>query len=93
MSISVIMPSMFQFTTGGITRIELTNCETIGDCFKELRAQYPVLGRMLFDEGDNIAGLLNVFVNGGCLNQDSDIFTYPVKNGDEIYPLMMIEGG
>jgi hypothetical protein len=84
---------MFQTATGGATKIEIRNCKTIGDCFKELRIQYPLLGKMLFDEGDKIAGFLNVFINGQNLKQGSDTFTYPVKDGDEICPLMMIEGG
>lgn len=93
MSVRVIIPSMFQSAAGGAKAIELKNCKTVGDCLKELRTQYPPLGKMLFDEGDKIAGFLNVFINGQNLKQSSDTFTYPVKDGDEICPLMMIEGG
>jgi molybdopterin converting factor small subunit len=93
MSVKVIIPSMFQSATGGVTAIELKNCKTVGDCFKELRTQYPPLGKMLFDQGDRISGFLNVMINSQSLNQGNDTFNYPVKDGDEIYALMMIEGG
>jgi molybdopterin converting factor small subunit len=93
MSVRVKLPVMFQSAAGGNKFIELNNCKTIGDCFKELRTRYPILGKMLFDEGDNIAGFLMIFVNGEGLNHGMDRFAYPVKDGDELYPIMMIEGG
>ena len=93
MRVRVIVPSMFQSAAGGVTLIELDNCKTVGACLIELRTRYPPLGTMLFDEGDKIAGFLNVFINGQSLDQGSDPFTHPVKDGDEIYPVMMIGGG
>lgn len=93
MSVRVIIPPMFQSSTGGVTTIELKDYKTVGECLKELRTLYPLLGNMLFDEGDKISGFLSVFINGQSLNHSRDTFSYPVKDGDEIYPIMMIEGG
>jgi molybdopterin converting factor small subunit len=84
---------MFQSAAGGNKTIELNNCKTVGDCLIELRNQYPQLGKMLFDQGNDIAGFLQIFINGENLSEKTDRFASPVKDGDEIYPIMMIEGG
>ena len=93
MSVRVKLPVMFQSAAGGAKTVDLNNCKTIGECLKQLRTQYPPLGKMLFDEGDNIAGFLMIFINGQAVNHVADRFTIPVKDGDELYPIMMIEGG
>lgn len=93
MSVRVKLPVMFQPAANGAKTVELKNCKTIGECLKQLRTQYPPLGKMLFDEGDNIAGFLMIFINGQAVNHGADRFTIPVKDGDEVYPIMMIEGG
>ena len=93
MSVRVKLPAMFQPAANGAKIVEVNNCQTVGECLKQLRSQYPPLGRMLFDEGDNIAGFLLIFINGRGINHGSDKFSVPVKDGDEIYPIMMIEGG
>jgi molybdopterin converting factor small subunit len=93
MRVKVIIHGMFQDATGGVTMIELEDCKTVGVCLQELSKQYPPLGKMLFDQGEKIAAFLNIFVNGEIVNRNSDIFNYPLKNGDEVYPIMMIAGG
>ena len=93
MSVRIKLPVMFQPAANGIKTVEVNanECKTVGECLKYLRNKYPPLGKMLFDEGDNIAGYLMVFVNGQ--GTDHNKFAYPVKDGDEVYPIMMIEGG
>ena len=93
MSVRIKLPAMFQQAANGakMVEVEASECKTVGECLKYLRNNYPGLGKMLFDEGDNIAGYLNVFVNGQGTNHNQ--FTFPIKDGDEVYPIMMIEGG
>lgn len=93
MSVTVKLPFMFQSAAGGNKTVELNDCNTVGDCLVQLRTQYPLLGKMLFDQGNDIAGFLQIFVNGNGISHDKDRFTYPIKDGDELYPIMMIEGG
>lgn len=93
MSVIVTIPAMFQHATGNTASIELADCTTIGECFKKLRNLYPQLGKMLFDEGDRISGFVNVFINGQRVGTGGEVFSHPVKEGDEIYPIMLIDGG
>lgn len=93
MSVKVKLPGMFQSAADGAKMFELNDCNTVGDCLNQLRKQHPLLGRMIFDEGNRISDLLMIFVNGEGLNHGMDRFAFPVKDGDEIYPIMMIEGG
>jgi hypothetical protein len=46
---------------------------------------------MLFDEADSFSGYLNVSLNGK--NIQGDFNQIPVRPGDEIYPMILIEGG
>ncbi len=73
--------------------VELSDCTTIGECFLKLRTIYPLLGGVLFDKGDYVAQFLSIFVNGECISPGADLFNIPVKDGDEIYPIELIEGG
>jgi hypothetical protein len=93
MSIKVKIPFLFQSKTGGAKTVELNNCTTVGECLIKIRTIYPLLGEVLFDQGDNVAQFLSIFVNGECLPPSADLFHSPVKNGDEIYPVELIEGG
>ena len=90
MAVKVKIPAMFQAATGGVKTAEV-NCTTVGTCLKELANRYPGVKKMLFDEGDQFSGYLNVIVNGQ--NYHEDFYRIPVKSRDEIYPLIMIEGG
>lgn len=93
MSVMVKIPVMFQAATNGAKMVEVSGCSNVGECLNSLRQQYPAIGKMLFDEGNNIAGFLMVFINGQAVNHSGDKFNAPVKDGDEVYPIMMIEGG
>jgi hypothetical protein len=84
---------MFQYATSGDSSVELTNCRTVGDCLKKLSARYPQLRKMLFDEEDKLSGFLNVFINGQRAGTGNEVFTHPIREEDEIYPIVMIDGG
>jgi molybdopterin converting factor small subunit len=88
--VKVKIPAMFQSATGGVKMAEVTG-RTIGECLKALSEQFPGLKRMLYDEGEQFSGYLNVMVNGQSI--PGDLNEIPVKAGDELYPLIMIEGG
>ena len=89
-SVRVKIPAMFQSATGGVKTAEVSGA-TIGECLKQLVIQYPAVRRMLFDEGDNLSGYLLVILNGTGIR--GDLYNIPVKPGDEIYPMILIEGG
>jgi molybdopterin converting factor small subunit len=93
MNVRVTFPAMFQHATGNAASVELADCKTVGECFKKLRNLYPYLGKMLFDEGDKISSFVNVFINGQRVGTGGEVFTHRVEEGDEIYPIMLIDGG
>jgi len=90
MSVRVKLSAMFQNATGGLKTAEC-NGSTVGECLKQLADRYPAIKRMLFDESDKLSGYLAVSVNGK--SQQGDLARVPVKSGDEIYPMILIEGG
>lgn len=90
MSVKVKISSMFQTATGGAKMVEVSG-STVGECLKDLVRQYPDLERMLFDEKDRLPSEVVIFVNEESTPQDG--LSRPVKNGDEIYPMILIGGG
>jgi hypothetical protein len=92
-SIRVVVLPMFRDAADGPSTIDIRDCRTVGDCLKRLRTQYPALGKMLFDEGDSVSGSLNVLVNGQSVGEGSEVVDQPVRDGDEVCPLMIIGGG
>jgi len=91
--VKVKIPAMFQSSTGGVTTAEVSGA-TVGECLTQLSNQFPALRKMLFDEGDKLSGYLTVIINGqGLKDSLINVYNIPVKPGDEIYPLILIEGG
>jgi molybdopterin converting factor small subunit len=89
-AVNIRIPAMFQSATGG-TRMVAVRGTTIGECLKALADQFPGLRRMLYDEGELLSGYLAVTVNGQSF--PGELKDIPVKAGDELYPLLLIEGG
>ena len=90
MGVTVRIPAMFQPSTGGV-KITEVNGATVGECLKQLATSFPDLRKMLFDEADKLSGYLIVILNGK--NVEGDFYSIPVSAGDEIYPMILIEGG
>ena len=90
MSVKVKISSMFQSATAGAKMAEVTG-STVGECLRDLVRQYPDLERMLFDEKDRLPSEVVIFVNEESAAEDG--INRPVKDGDEIYPLILIGGG
>jgi hypothetical protein len=88
--VRIKIPVMFQSATGGAKMAEVEG-GTIGECLRALTIQFPSLRKMIYDEGENFSGYLNVMVNGQSVL--GDLHDIKVKPGDELYPLIMIEGG
>jgi hypothetical protein len=87
--VKVKIPSMFQAYTQGITMVEVGGT-TVRESLAELVARFPGLTRMVFD-GDQISVSLTVILNGR--NIQGDFNQIAIKPGDELYPLVLIEGG
>lgn len=90
MSVKVKISSIFQQDAGG-AQTATVNGSTVGECLKDLVKQYPGLKKMLFDEKNRLASEVTVFVNEE--NIPGDGLSRRVKDGDEIYPMILIGGG
>ena len=64
---------------------------TVRECLEQLVALYPKVRKWLFREDGELANFVDIFVNleSTFPNQLSD----PVKDGDEIYIVMMHTAG
>lgn len=90
MGVKIKIPAMFQSSTGGVKVAEVSGA-TVGECLKQLATIFPAIRKMFFDEADSFSGYLNVSLNGK--NIQGDFNQIPVRPGDEIYPMILIEGG
>ncbi len=90
MSVKVKISAVFQPATGGVKEARV-DCKTVGECLTQVAKKYPNLEKMFFDEKDKLSGFLTVFVNEECVRDN--LADTPVKSGDEILPVMIIEGG
>jgi molybdopterin converting factor small subunit len=90
MGVKVRIAEMFQQATNGVKEVQVDG-NTIGECLKKVIVKYPTLEKMWYDEKDKVSRELLVFVNLESTHKDG--LAEPVKDGDEIYPLIMIGGG
>lgn len=90
MSVKILISEAFQSSTGGSDVLEVKG-RTIGECLLEATGQYPALGKMWFDLDGNFVHYIILFLNGE--NLPGNALNQEVKDGDEIYPVLMIGGG
>ena len=63
----------------------------VGECFKNLVAEYPELEEWLFEEKVKLSKYIDIFVNDESAYPEE--LAKPVKDGDKIHILMQIAGG
>ena len=90
MSVKVLISEAFQSSTGGKDTLEVKG-STIGECLKEVLKQYPALEKVWFDRDGRFVHYMILFLNGE--NVPKNDLNTAVKQGDEIYPVLMIGGG
>jgi molybdopterin converting factor small subunit len=90
MSVKILISEAFQSSTGGSDVLEVKG-STIGECLKEATGKFPALGKMWFDPQGDFVHYMILFLNGQ--NVPKNDLNLGVKDGDEIYPVLMIGGG
>jgi molybdopterin converting factor small subunit len=90
MSIKILISEAFQSSTGGADVLEVKG-GSIGECLKEAAQKFPALGKMWFDAQGSFVHYMILFLNGE--NVPKNDLNLGVKDGDEIYPVLMIGGG
>jgi molybdopterin converting factor small subunit len=64
---------------------------TVGECLDDLVRQFPKLKPKLIDKSGNISSVVFISINMNSTNPEKrDV---PVKQGDELYIVMIIPGG
>jgi len=90
MSIKVNIHPSLQHITGDRESVEVIG-NTVGDCLRNLVAEYPELDEWLFEDKKKLSKYIDIFVNDESAYPEE--LAKPVKDNDEIYILMQIAGG
>jgi molybdopterin converting factor small subunit len=90
MSVKVVIPESFLVASGGITELE-TAGQTVGECLKEAAGKAPALQKLWFTSEGGLSKFVLLFLNGE--NVPGNNLDQTIKDGDEIYPLLVIGGG
>lgn len=90
MSVKFGFPSQLQKFTGGREWVE-TMGQSVGECIDNLEIQFPGIKQRLCDEQGQLFGVYAIYVK----SDDSYLWqlTKPVKDGDELTIVPLIEGG
>lgn len=70
-------------------RIVEVNGDTVDECLKHLEKQFSKL--KLFEKDGRLLSYLNIYINKELISRKE--LDKPVKDGDEIYIMLMIGGG
>ena len=67
------------------------NGNTVGQCLEQLVGQYPELRKWLFEKDGKLNRLVEIYVNAESSYPEE--LAKPVKDGDELYIIIIISGG
>jgi molybdopterin converting factor small subunit len=67
------------------------NGATVGDCLSDLIRQFPKLRSKLFDASGKLSSQIFVSINMNSTNPEKT--GAPVKEGDELYIVLIVAGG
>jgi molybdopterin converting factor small subunit len=90
MSISIEIPSIFARYAGNHTSFQVEG-KTVGECIKDLGKRYPELGKMMLAPDGTLMNSIDIFINGESAYPRP--LTRPLKDGDKLKIIMIIQGG
>jgi len=90
MGIKVDIPWFLQRATSGAKTVEVKG-NTVGDCLKKLVELFPPLETELFDKQGKLSPFIDIFVCGRSVY--SARLAQPVRDGDELSILLVVDGG
>ena len=90
MSIKINVSLFLHQYTNGREVVEV-NGSTVGQCLDHLVKQFPSIEQWLFDNSGKLHSYIDVYVNGKSAYPEE--LVKPVKSGEELYILFMVDGG
>ncbi len=90
MGIKIAIPPFLKPFTTNMAVVEV-NGSSVGGCFQYLVKQFPVIENKLFDKNGKLFAEVHIFVNGA--DSYPLELAKPVKDGDELIIVYMIDGG
>ncbi len=90
MTIKVRISSAHQYAANGSEVVEVAG-NTIAESLRDLIKTYPNLEKFMYNDPRTLSNYLLVFLNGD--NVPHNELNKPVKDGDEISLVMLIDGG
>ena len=90
MSIKINVSLFLHQYTDGREVVEV-NGSTVGQCLDHLVKQFPGIKQWLFDNNGKLHSYITLYVNGRSTYPEE--LAKPVKSGDELNILFMVDGG
>lgn len=89
MSVRMKLCDTHQLIINGVKEVTVDG-KTVKECLANLIEKYPSLEPYIYDRKDELSIALTLFVNGESIQHEET--DKPVKDGDEVYPLVVIGG-
>jgi molybdopterin converting factor small subunit len=89
-NVEIFIPQVLKHLINGIGKVNVTGI-TVGECLNDLVRQFPQLRIQIFETNGDLKGYLEVFVNDKSAYPDE--LAKPIRNGDRIMIINIIEGG
>jgi molybdopterin converting factor small subunit len=67
------------------------NGSTVGRCLEQIVARFPKIKKWVFKDNGQLTDFIEIHVN--MESSPGDALSQPVKDGDEIFIVMMLTGG
>lgn len=90
MSIKINVSSFLDQYTNG-ERVVQVNGSTVGQCLSHLVKRFPSTKSRLFDNNGKLQSYVHIYVNGESSYPEE--LAKPVKSGDELYVVFLVDGG
>ena len=90
MEVTVKISAFLRKFTDGQEFVKVSGNSPI-ECLQELEARFPKIQRWLHDKHGNLRPQVWFFVNGQKISADD--MSKPLKDGDELFPVLAISGG
>ncbi len=90
MAVHVHIHATHRQFTDGLEEVTVEG-NTVGECLNHLINQFPGMERALFARKDKLHNIVEIYLNHTSAHPNE--LTKPVRDGDEIYLVIMLAGG